>query len=387
MPPFDTVILGTFARLILMKKQIKYLFITFCIIAGDLFCQQIPVYSQYYLNQFVYNPAMTGSENHSKIFLIHRSQWMSIPGMPVSNSATFDSPVKSKAGLGISLHNEKKGFHSKTGTYGYYSYKLKLSEYSKLMFGLSLGLVNDRADFSNAIVQNQGDPYLLNGAQQTTLFDSKAGIMLVIKKLELGFSALQLTANALQKSDYSTFSNMGRHFYFSSKYTITLSKEENISFYPFLQGKINPGNPFQYDISTVLDWKNKGWVAASYRSNYAIGLSGGVKLFKKLSIGYTYDIITNTLRSYGGLSHEIIIGYTFPDAKTRKYEKEIHEISKKLKKRGDSIIEELYKCFEEKERTNNKEEIEKIDIEIEKFKLELEKMKNIIEKKPDNDGL
>ena len=324
---------------------------------------------------------MTGSENYSKIFLIHKDQWTSIPGMPVSNSATFDSPVNNKIGLGISLHNDTKGFNSRTGAYGYYSYKLIISDSCKLMFGLSLGIVDDRMNFSKAIVQNQNDPYLLNTPQRNTLLDSKAGIMFVLRKLELGFSALQLTGNSLQNTNNIGLNNMSRHLYVSSKYTFIINEEKNITFYPFVLVRMVSGSPFQYDINAVINWKNKAWLGATYRNNYAIAMSGGIKLFKNLSLGYAYDFITNSLNSYGGLSHEIIIGYAFADRKTRKHNKEIHAISKNLRRRGDSIIKQLNKCFEKKEHTSNKEDIQKIDEEIDKFKLELEKMKELINKK------
>ncbi|MBK9192175.1 MAG: type IX secretion system membrane protein PorP/SprF [Crocinitomicaceae bacterium] len=55
--------------------------------------QQLPLFSQYYYNRFIYNPAFTGVESQSSVYLIHHSQWKDIPGSPVTYALTVDGPV------------------------------------------------------------------------------------------------------------------------------------------------------------------------------------------------------------------------------------------------------------------------------------------------------
>ena len=103
----------------------KKLFLTasvFLFFAGLLYSQQIPLYSQYYFNPFIYNPAMTGSGDKANVFLINRSQWTDIPGAPVTTALTLDGPIKlKKVGLGISLFNDATGFMERMGVYASYS--------------------------------------------------------------------------------------------------------------------------------------------------------------------------------------------------------------------------------------------------------------------------
>ena len=81
--------------------------------------QQLPFYGQYLHNPFVYNPSLTGSSGIPSAFLIHRSQWLDIPGKPVTTSLTLDGPIKEKnIGLGMNLFADKTDFSERIGGKG-----------------------------------------------------------------------------------------------------------------------------------------------------------------------------------------------------------------------------------------------------------------------------
>jgi len=58
--------------------------------------QQQPHYTQYILNQYILNPALTGIENYTDIRLSHRHQWMGIQGAPVTTYLTIQTPIAKK---------------------------------------------------------------------------------------------------------------------------------------------------------------------------------------------------------------------------------------------------------------------------------------------------
>ena len=71
-------------------------------ISESILAQQVPLYQQYIYNPFVYNPAYAGSDDAANVYLIHRSQWLNMPGQPITTAITFDGPIKpKKIGLGI----------------------------------------------------------------------------------------------------------------------------------------------------------------------------------------------------------------------------------------------------------------------------------------------
>src|SRR3972149_9702495 len=119
-------------------KKLLIIVISMVLFTDLSYGQQIPLYSQYYFNPFVYNSAMTGSGDKANAFLINRSQWSDIPGAPVTTALTLDGPIKlKKVGLGIGLFNDAAGFMEKTGVYASYSYRVTISGLHNLLFGIS----------------------------------------------------------------------------------------------------------------------------------------------------------------------------------------------------------------------------------------------------------
>jgi hypothetical protein len=70
------------------------------------------------------------------------------------------------------------------------------------------------------------------------------------------------------------------------------------------------GQPFQYDVNAVLDWKKMGWVGVTYHSDYAVAASIGVR-YKNLAVGYAYDFGISSVSKYTGASSEFLLSYTF----------------------------------------------------------------------------
>src|SRR5574339_1065151 len=70
--------------------------IIFLMIATNCLSQQKPHYTQYILNQYVINPAITGIENYVDVKLSHRHQWVGIQDAPVTTYLTIHSAIGKK---------------------------------------------------------------------------------------------------------------------------------------------------------------------------------------------------------------------------------------------------------------------------------------------------
>ncbi|MES2592019.1 MAG: PorP/SprF family type IX secretion system membrane protein [Bacteroidota bacterium] len=280
---------------------------------GGVFAQQLSFSSQYYTNQFVTNPALTGNKPTINGFITHRSQWNSVPGAPQTSYGTIDGPLDSKnLGLGLKFFKYTTDLLSRAGAFGTYSYKIKVNEDNTLVLGLALGVLDNKIDFTKAAVHDINDPILFQ-QQNKTVFSADFGLAYNWKKLELGFAVPQVLANKVKYGNLQgeeTYYNLSRHFQGSIKYTVEVSKQKNITAYPLIMFRSVSGAPLQFDVNAVVDWKKSGWVGITFHSSNALAISAGLR-YKNLSIGYAYDIGISKIKAYTGSSTEVLLGYTF----------------------------------------------------------------------------
>lgn len=289
-----------------------------CKADGLLFAQQLPFSSQYYTDQFVVNPAFTGTSENVNAFLTHRSQWTGIAGAPQTSYLTLDGPTQTKnVGLGLKVYSDVTDMISRTGAFVNYSYKLKIDNDNTLYFGLAMGVLDTKIDFSKSVVLDKDDPLLFQQPQNKTVFSADFGVVYLWKKLTVGFAIPQVLGNSVQyafPSGQNSYYNLDRHYQGSVKYEFDVIKEKGIIAYPLLMVRNVSGAPFQYDINGVIDWKKIGWAAITYHSNYALAISAGVR-YQNFSLGYSYDIGVSKIRSYTGSSSEFLLGYVFGERK------------------------------------------------------------------------
>ena len=58
--------------------------------------QQRPHYTQYILNNYILNPALSGIENYTDVKLSYRNQWVGFPGAPQTMYASVHGPIGKK---------------------------------------------------------------------------------------------------------------------------------------------------------------------------------------------------------------------------------------------------------------------------------------------------
>ncbi|MGQ0828809.1 MAG: PorP/SprF family type IX secretion system membrane protein [Bacteroidota bacterium] len=342
-------------------------------VSGFAFAQQLPFSSQYYANMFVTNPAFTGTAENTNAFITHRSQWTGIAGAPQTSYLTVDGPIEAKnIGLGLKLYSDVTDITSRIGAFANYSYKLKINDDNHLFIGLSAGILNNRIDFSKAVVSDVDDPFLFTQAQSKTVFSADLGLAYVWKKLELGVCVPQLIGNKIKyktTSGDNSYYHLERHYQGSVKYTFDVIKEKEITAYPLIMVKGASGAPFQYDVNAVLDWKKYGWVGVTYHSNYAVAASIGLR-YKNLAVGYAYDFGIGKVKSYTGSSSEFLLRYTFSN------KPEAAPVVQAEEPSTDSLTENLLRKLMAKTDTSQ--------AEIDRLKAELEKLRSGKSGKSDN---
>lgn len=359
--------------------------------------QQIPVLNQYIYNPMISNPSRTGLEKDGHIYLGFRRQWANMPFSPTTGTASVDFPLrKTNIGLGLILFVDKTHLTNNIGAAIAYAYHIKLNPHSRLSLGMTAGATNQRFDFRQSVLWDQGDVTTLRNTVGSAVIDLAAGINYRYKNLDIGFSVPQLIQN-----DAKFRSNLTNdvRYQFSRHYLGTASylfgKPENITVKPNLMVRYVQGLPVQFDINAVANWKETAWLGAGYRSantfqnTAGMNFSLGFAVKKQFSVTYTVETLLNKLdQSSFGLSHEVLVSYKFPGWASRieqmeedqRLEREANaQRNKVLNTKMDSLDKNIDAADErinkgEKVDDNLKEKNRQLEEELEKVKEDLKKV-------------
>lgn len=298
----------------------KKIFLVIAFLIGSVlsYAQQTGMYSHYYFKPMVYNPAYTGADGGVNAMAIYRNQWTGFKGAPQLNIFTLDGSIVKRAGVGMQLISDRKGLSNRIGGNVSYAYRLMLGDDMHLAFGVSMGIMDQTIDFSKAVLENNSDPVLFNTAEHTTSIDANAGLAFNWKDLDIGIAVPQLIGNRVNyvdNADVRAYYTQTRHYMGSVKYRISVLEDKGIAVTPLALVRFLPNVPLQYDGTLNVDWQNKIWIGATYKSGYAIGMNAGICIHKQLSVGYSYDFIIGKIGNYSGISHELMINFKFGNNK------------------------------------------------------------------------
>lgn len=357
-----------------MKRIILVLAIGLMII-GDISAQQIPLYSQYNQNPFLYNPARTGERENTYLYGIYRRQWTDIAGSPETVALTVDGPLKSKKiGLGAYLYSDRTDLIERLGGNLSYAYFFNFSDDHRLSIGLSAGLQQLRVNMQEADPTDANDPLLQSNLKSGVSFDGNVGINYYFKGLKVGFSVPQLVQTKVQdlRSNSSLDYQMARHYLAMASYEIALANDK-FFIEPGAMFRMTKGGEFQIDGYAQFSYKRMVWLSVAYRYDYALTVGAGVQLHDRLSLGYATDISMNGLQGYTSGTHEVMLGFKFG----KRDDSGVIEAIKRLEEGQKQNSEQIQKVGERnegllEENQSQKELIEEQQEEIAKLKRELE---------------
>lgn len=280
--------------------------------AAKLAAQQMPLYTNYLLNDYAYNPAVAGSHNFIQANLNYRNQWVGFEGAPKTYMASIYGPFRKseKVALGGMISTDVTGLLQRTGGYFTYAYHLKLNDSWKLGMGLSAGAMQYRVRLYDARLYDKDDD-LLNGSLISKLvYDLNAGLYLYRRDFFLGVSGYHAANNRINISR----SRLAPHLYGMAGYTFKVNKKFGVQ--AAALAKYNEPVGVQPEFSLRGIYRKMFWLGASYRINDAYSAMLGFVCLERISIGYSYDIPFSSIRQYTSGSHEIMLTYSF--IKTKK---------------------------------------------------------------------
>jgi len=140
-------------------RKILFLFWIVCyMLQGQA---QDPTFSQFYLNDTYYNPALTGAGSGIKATISHRTQWYKLPGVFNTNYVCIDGPtgIRGLTNFGaFALKDvEGEGFLTQSQFGILMSNSLKISKDAAFSIGASLSYIEKHVDLSKFFFGDQFD--------------------------------------------------------------------------------------------------------------------------------------------------------------------------------------------------------------------------------------
>lgn len=309
--------------------------------------QQLPVFTQYIFNKYVFNPAVTGTEDNFSATANYRYQWQGITDAPRTYILSLHGPHKFKNfGLGGALYTDVTGPTSKTGMYLSYAYHIRVANETKLSLGLSGGLMQYRVDGTKINLANPGDLTLANTLMTRMVPDFGFGAYLYNKKFFCGLSVPQFIQARLDFSDdgTQTLSNLTSHFYLNTGYTFQVNREFSLE--PSMMMRyVSPIIP-QFDVAAKGIYKKNYFIGVMGRTQTGLSVLAGFQSTNgKFNFGYAYDVNTVGISAYSTGSHELMVKATFGKIKqsrplkARKRKKKISRLEK-LEEKLKNLVEE-----------------------------------------------
>ena len=288
----------------------KYYSLLLLLIATCATAQQDPQYTQYMYNTLVVNPGYTGSTGGLEANLLHRSQWIGIPGAPRTQSFSIHSPysqMHDNIGIGLSVVNDRIGPSDEIYVDGNFSYTILTGAEGKIAFGLKAGARVLNIDWSRGRYYQEGDPLLNTNINNKIAPAIGAGIYYYTDSWYAGVSVPNFIRTNIYDDIRESVTSDRLHYYAMAGYVFNLG--QNLKFKPAVLAKIVTGAPVTVDASANFLLQEVVTLGAAYRWNDAVSALAGVQVTENIFVAYSYDYSTTELNKYNNGSHEIMIRF------------------------------------------------------------------------------
>jgi type IX secretion system PorP/SprF family membrane protein len=263
-------------------------------------------------NTLEINPAYAGFRQAMQFTSVFRKQFNGIKGSPQTSMLSGDMPIgETRLGVGLKIVDDRLSVTQNLGAQLAMSYRIE-GDNSKLAFGLQLGALNYKTDFSQLNITNAGDPVFAQNLNALAA-NFGTGIFYNTDKFYAGLSSPNLVRAHLRKTDvalseYTVKQNL--HIYFNSGYLITIN--DNFVLKPSFLLRGVQGLPFNYDLNANLFFREIISGGLSYRSKSALVGLLDFRLVPTLRLGYAYDYNLTRLNNFSRATHEIVLRFHIP---------------------------------------------------------------------------
>lgn len=316
-----------------------FAFLVLLLMVGKAWGQQRPQYSQYMMNNYLLNPAITGIEDYTDVKIGSRQQWVGLEGAPVTYYLSAHGPLNKEAssvrsvgpgkglgsthrvnrnrfvkayphhGVGLVALTDKTGPLRRSNFNLSYAYHLPVSKYITVSLGAYGGLLRNSFNPNEATYSNPFDPAITGNYINRTYFDVGMGTWIYSEDFFVGLSGSQLLKSERElnpSEEEDTGGILQKHFFATAGYKLRLTPD--ISLIPSAMVKLANPSPLSLDFGLRAVYADRVWVGGSYRNRDAMAAMAGVNISYIMDVSYSYDYNTSALRVANTGTHEIILG-------------------------------------------------------------------------------
>ena len=308
--------------------KVVYILFGFLFLLENISAQQMPVYSQYFINGFVVNPALAGIDGTVKLQLSARDYMIGVRESPKTITASANGRLlrhrasvrkgklfsqSGKVGMGGLVYSDYNGLMNRIGLQYTYAYHVDFYR-SQLSMGLTAALSQTRID-ANKLNFNEPEPMLREGFGNLA-YVPDAGLGIFYKKQEyyIGLTVTNLFQRSIRFGEFNYHYILYRNYLLLGGTSFDVSKDSYIA--PAFLLKATAKGLYQGEFSTRFSYKDDFWMAVTWRTPQIAAMMVGIRA-RDLFISYTYEYNLNTIRTFSFGAHELCLTYRIGDTARR----------------------------------------------------------------------
>ena len=302
-------------------RKISLMFLGILLFLGAV-AQQEPTFTQYFVNDMVYNPAISGSKSYNSFVLQTRQQWLGFEGAPLSTNISYHSAINNRSAMGGYLMFEKTSPSMQANLHLNYAYHVPLN-YDKvnLSFGIGSKLMYYNLDFNQDDLPSGQDPAFSANSYEKFLADVESGIYLYGRNFYIGYSAINLLQSSFNGEAGEGFSqnNEFRNYFGMMGYRLSIINND-WQLEPSILLRQEEGQIRTFDLSGRIFYLENNWAGITYRTNGTLAFIVGFLANNNMHIAYSYDqTLVGQIMQYNYGTHELSISFRIPTLASQRH--------------------------------------------------------------------
>lgn len=292
-----------------MKKMIFKIKIAAALLIGTCFsihAQQRSSYNMYNIYQPIVNPAAMGSYDQFTATSMFNAQMIGFDGAPVNFLADVTAPIaKTNLVIGGQVSHDRIGARNRTQISTSFAYRIPIDLRNYISLGLTTSVQVNEANF-DGLVMDPNDPMIASQTYQIWSPDFRFGAYYFRDNFYAGVSVENIFTTSFEQQSARIDAN-NIHFNVHAGYSFKLSPSFNLQ--PSVFWRQVSGSSTQFDANLQLKYKDTFGVGVSYRTINTLVLQTNVKIARRFTIGYSFNMGLGVANNTQYTGHEVVLIY------------------------------------------------------------------------------
>lgn len=298
----------------------KFFFISIFVAFSSLLnAQENPIFSQYFVNELAYNPAVAGSKSYNPFVIITRQQWLGFDGAPLTANISYHGALNNRSAMGGSLYHDQTGQAGNSVFELDYAYHVPLDKDKlNVSFGLGAKAMYYTLDLEASTLPPGEDPAFSGNTHERFLGDVSSGIYLYSQNFYAGYAVLNMLKSNFNKESGDGFSTNYLHRNYMGMLGYRYEFNRDIHIEPSILLRKTENTESQYDFSGRVFFREAFWTGLSARTNGSMSAIVGFKV-RNMHISYAYDHFFKAISAYQSGTHELSISFKTPSILSQRH--------------------------------------------------------------------